>query len=942
MYFRLDYQNYIILFSAVVNLFFAGFIYLKGKRNLVNISYSIFTIGVVFWSLGMFMYRGTPDYGQVIFWSKFLYFASGSIPLSLLFFSLIFPDSKIKLNFLKIIFLFIIPAFFLIGSFIPGFIVKDIVIHRTSENEMFFGSGYNFWSFYLLFYFGASFYNLVRTYRRSKNIVKLQIKYILIGAVISVFFGALTNLVLPAIGNTSFGWLGQSFTIIMIAFATYAVVKFRLMNIRFFLTRGILYGLLVAMVATIFSLSVLMTASLFGTENQASRVAVSIVVSFIIVIFLDPVKSIFARITDKIFYKDRIDYQKLLQQASAVVSREIDLSKLAYSLSDLLATQLKVKEISAWIIKDQNWHCIASSIKNSKSFELSKELIKLIQDHQDIIVVEELIRNQNNLNFNIPYYQTLGLLIKEAESIGVEMVVPVYDEKKAMTAIFLFSAKSSGDLYNQDDINFLNVLTPQIATAIEKSKLYEEVQALNLELQAKVDARTKSLKEANLGLEQRNKFLIAMQGVTNMVSRTMDLKQVNQLIANSIATEFGYIGGILTFIDEKNNVLRIGAMTENEYSNEVVKILGQDPKNFVAEMQMKDLLGVKTVLSGQMNTSDKMSDFFSPPVEKAVIDQIQEKLGVKTIVGLPIFSEDKIIGIVHFLLAVEESKFTSLDRDTMIALADQIGIVSRNLRLYNNLQATNQDLQVANMRLRELDQAKSEFLSIASHQLRTPISALKGYLSMISDGDFGTVPPKISKVVKDLFESAARLARLVNIFLNVSRIESGRLKIEKKPLQIGDMIESVIAELHNESDKKGVKLIYKKPKPALALVAADADKLREVVLNLIDNSIKYTPKGQIEVSALVENDNMHFKVQDTGIGIDPEEAKNLFRKFVRASGAAQIHTGGSGLGLFIAQKIIKEHGGQIWVESAGKEQGSIFQFVIPMLGGEPNKEEMQS
>jgi signal transduction histidine kinase len=138
--------------------------------------------------------------------------------------------------------------------------------------------------------------------------------------------------------------------------------------------------------------------------------------------------------------------------------------------------------------------------------------------------------------------------------------------------------------------------------------------------------------------------------------------------------------------------------------------------------------------------------------------------------------------------------------------------------------------------------------------------------------------------------------------------------------------------------QKKLELVYEEPKKALPLINADSDKLREVILNLIDNSIKYTLSGSVKVSASVDNKDFRFVVKDTGIGIDPEEAKTLFRKFVRGSGVAQIHTGGSGLGLFIAQKIIKEHGGQVWAESAGKGKGSTFQFIIPIDGnGEMTK-----
>ncbi|MFA6252874.1 MAG: ATP-binding protein [Patescibacteria group bacterium] len=936
----MDYINIIILVVLILNILLGYFIYKNNKHASVNRSYLFVIVAIIFWGTGMILYR-LSDQANIVFLCKLLYvFATFTSP-AFLFFSIVFPEGG-KLNPKYIIF---VSVFFILINGMILFTDRIIFSAKTvvdGENIIYFGKLYILYVVYFFYHFFQAFYNLNSKIKKLEGLKKLQVKYVFSGYLLSSNLAFISNLLLPWFGIFTINWSGQVLTIFMVGFTTYAIVKYRLMDIRLVLIRSVLYGILVALFASFFAMVVFLSGTYLSRENQSGNAIIFVVTSLVIVLTLDPLKSIFARLTDRIFYKNRVDYQKLLQKASSVVAKEIDLAKFSLALVNLLSDQLKIRLISSLILKNGEWILIASSQLDSAPPKFNINFIQFIINKKELIIVEELIRDHSNISSEVPYYKILGNFIQEAENLKIEMIVPVSGEDGSLTSMLFFSAKSSGDLYSQDDINFLKILTPQIATAIEKSKLYEEVQLQKRDLQVKVDAKTKSLKIANVGLEQRNKFLTAMQAVTNKVGRTMDLKQINQMIANSIYSEFGYVGGVLSFVDERTNVLRIGAITESEQTKLVTQILGQDPKKFEAKLEAGYSLGVKTVLSGTRNDSDKMSDFFSPPVDKLVMDKVQEALGVKAIVGFPIFSEDKIIGIIHFLLAVEKSKVTSLDLDTMTALTSQVGIVSRNLRLYNNLQTTNQDLQIANMRLRELDQAKSEFLSIASHQLRTPISALKGYLSMISDGDFGPVTPKVGKVIKDLFESAARLARLVNIFLNVSRIESGRLKIEKKPLQISDMIDSVIAELHNESDKKGVKLIYKKSKPALPLVAADSDKLREVILNLIDNSIKYTPKGQIEVSAFIEGENFHFQVQDTGIGIDPEEAKNLFRKFVRASGAAQIHTGGSGLGLFIAQKIIKEHGGQIWVESAGKEKGSIFQFVIPVSGGEPNKEEMQS
>ncbi|MBI4066192.1 HAMP domain-containing histidine kinase, partial [Candidatus Gottesmanbacteria bacterium] len=181
-----------------------------------------------------------------------------------------------------------------------------------------------------------------------------------------------------------------------------------------------------------------------------------------------------------------------------------------------------------------------------------------------------------------------------------------------------------------------------------------------------------------------------------------------------------------------------------------------------------------------------------------------------------------------------------------------------------------------------------------------------------------------------LFESAARLARIINIFLNVSSIDSGRFKLDKTMVNINDLVESVNKELQVQAKGKNIGLIFK-PDKLLPLMYLDSDKIREVILNLVDNAIKYTPKGSITIETYQEGKEFHFKSMDTGIGIRPEDAKSLFRKFVRGTGIAQINTQGSGLGLYIAQRVVTEHGGRIWVESPGLDKGSAFHFVLPIM-----------
>jgi len=918
---------YPLLFTCVLSFLLAIFLLVRNSKSSLIRTWSGVSLGMTIWSFSLFqVIVSESNYGTIL-WNKILYVGAIFIPVFYNHFVLILLNindkhKKIIITHYIVGFLFLLVDIFYYSPLFFKYTSNEYGLNYWFNVSV--GPGYYIFLVFFAYLVIASFWYLIKNYRVLHGHIKNQARYVLIAGVVG-FGGGVTAFLPQLIRVYPFG---VYFVIFYIVFITYAITKYRLMNIRLILTRSILYGVLVGSVAAFFALSVLVVGEMIGGNTRTSKIITYIFTSFIVVVFLEPIKRVWARITDDIFYKDKIDYQQVLQDASNILAREIDLQKLLRETSILLADKLKIKEVSVLSSGNTGFNMVASSNPHKALFTVSRDFVDYARKANKIIVTEDLIRNLGD-SINNEYGVRDRNFIHEAEDFKAEMIVPVVEQDK-LNAIFIFSAKQSGDLYDQNDINFFNVFAPQIATAIEKSKLYEEVEQFNRELQAKVEERTKSLREANAGLEERNKFLATMQAVTNLINRTLDLKQVNQMIADSIAKELGYVGGILSFTSRNNQVLRVGAITNTTEAKKALGLLPQDPREYETLLTSDYNFGAKAFLSGKIIFSDKMSDFFSPPIDKITIDKVQEQLGVKTVVGVPIFSEARIIGVINFLLSVKQDRISSMDIETMTALTNQVGITSRNLKLYNTLQHANQELQEANMRLRELDKAKSEFLSIASHQLRTPISAIKGYLSMIIEGDFGQIPGPINKIVKDLFESASRLARLINVFLNVSRIESGRLKLEKAPLQITELIEGVITELKNEAAKKDLDLTFDKPKKVVPQVFADSDKLREVVLNLIDNSIKYTPQGSVKVSLDVDDKNLTFMVEDTGIGIKKEEVKSLFRKFVRGSGVAQVHTGGSGLGLFIAQKIIKEHNGEIWAESDGQGKGSRFKFVIPL------------
>jgi signal transduction histidine kinase len=246
------------------------------------------------------------------------------------------------------------------------------------------------------------------------------------------------------------------------------------------------------------------------------------------------------------------------------------------------------------------------------------------------------------------------------------------------------------------------------------------------------------------------------------------------------------------------------------------------------------------------------------------------------------------------------------------------------------------ELRVANYQLKKLDEAKSEFISIASHQLRTPLTVIKGYSSMMIEGSFGVVPDPIMSNIKKIYESNQRLITLVEDLLNISRIESGRLQFNFEVCQLEEMVGSVVEELKVNADNKNLFLVYDRPVDTLAAVKVDKSKLRQVLINLIDNGIKYTSVGGLTVKVVQDGRLLRFTVTDTGIGIAAEDMPYLFKKFSRGEGISVVHTEGTGLGLYVGKMMIEEQHGHIWVQSAGNGKGSVFGFELPIAEDVPD------
>jgi signal transduction histidine kinase len=262
---------------------------------------------------------------------------------------------------------------------------------------------------------------------------------------------------------------------------------------------------------------------------------------------------------------------------------------------------------------------------------------------------------------------------------------------------------------------------------------------------------------------------------------------------------------------------------------------------------------------------------------------------------------------------------------------EKIETLAKDLEGANaNLAQVNNDLAGANERLKELDQLKSEFLSLATHQIRAPLTAIKGYASLLLEGDYGTLTPEVTGAVNTIFQSCQNLVVIVNEFLDISRIEQGRMKYEVSEFDVKKVCEDTLNELMPNIEHAGLSATFSAEDKNFNW-SGDVGKVKQIVGNIIDNAIKYTPTGgSISLNLTQKSNKILVAVTDTGIGIDKQDIPKLFSKFSRTKDANKQNVIGTGLGLYVAKQMIEAQGGKVWVESKGKGLGSSFYIELPI------------
>jgi signal transduction histidine kinase len=295
------------------------------------------------------------------------------------------------------------------------------------------------------------------------------------------------------------------------------------------------------------------------------------------------------------------------------------------------------------------------------------------------------------------------------------------------------------------------------------------------------------------------------------------------------------------------------------------------------------------------------------------------RIGYRSMLVVPLLRESHLLGglVVN---RRSPGPFDPRVLELMKTFAAQSAMAIQNARLYREIEIKSRELETASRH-------KSEFLANMSHELRTPLNAIIGFSEVLGERLFGELNAKQSEYVTDIAESGRHLLALINDILDLSKIEAGRMELEAGEVELAKAIAQTLSLVRERAERRGIAL-SSAVDDAIGVVRADARKVKQVLLNLLSNALKFTPEGgRIDVRAVAFDDRVEVSVADTGVGIAAEDQEAVFEEF-RQVGASASRVEGTGLGLAISRRFIELHGGRMWLVSApGK--GSTFAFSLP-------------
>lgn len=602
------------------------------------------------------------------------------------------------------------------------------------------------------------------------------------------------------------------------------------------------------------------------------------------------------------------------KQAEATLKEEMELTSLLLALSESLSKAADIDQlmeavaISACRITEcETCRCYLWD-KEDREFQLSHEKGgkkewegRAEKLDASVSFIKKALEEKKS--FLIENTESFKELLDLFPSVHSAIVIPFV--KKEENLGFLLELFTAAHQFTEREQKILDGIGNEGSLAIERAKLYRESQDRAMELAQKIET-IKVMHEIDRSILSTMERQEILDTVVRMVAKVIPCEGAKVFILDKEKNGFVYQAGFGFIALAKGDFLPFGDTLCSE--------------------------AITTVKPKYVSNFSEISNL--PALEKKLAEE-----GFLSCITVPVIVKEEPIGIIS-AGSKRASAFSSENLSTLVQMAAQVAVALEHVRLLADLEEYSKtlekkvaertaELEVKNRELEELSKMRAEFISTASHDLRAPLTGVLGFAELLLRGKAEPLADKQRQYIQTIYQSGRDLLTIIEDFLEISRIDAGRLKINKEATNVVDWINRSMTSLEPLFNGKKITLAVE-IREGLPLIYADPNRFNQMLTNYLSNALKFTPEGgKVTVRAEQDGDFIKISVIDNGIGISPEDQQKLFQRFFQAE-ATKYGIKGTGLGLSIVKQLAEAQGGTVGMYSE-LEKGSTFWFTLPMF-----------
>ncbi len=655
----------------------------------------------------------------------------------------------------------------------------------------------------------------------------------------------------------------------------------RLPDIEVVIRHTLVYSVTIILLLLIYAGLVVASATLIERTALARTIFSPAVMALLIAFLFQPLREWVRRYTDHLFCRGCYDARQVLAESIQALGSKLDLHELLTYIVDTVARTMNAAQVTILLQENGNEYRVAAaqgiSQETQEGFALSPqaELVRWLAENKEALVLKKMRAAGDGERG-----ERLG---REVADIGAEVCLPLVRQETLMGVLTL-SGKRSGQSYSSQDIELLGLLASQAAVAIENARLYTRM------------AEDRSRQE-----------LLRLIG--RELSSSLDVELVMSNILQLTASSVGARYGSVMLLDENGAVAH--------------RILMRDLPPDEAEEVMS--LVIDKGLAGWVIRHREGAIVYDTARDPRWLHLSDDEKLIGSALVVPLSYRGQLMGVVS-LLHPDTNRFTAAHLAMLNSIARQAAIAVANANLFDNVRRQAEELAKAN-------QLKSEFLANLSHELLTPLNPVLGYIDMLLANMHGPLTTEQRNGLERARQNALHLKALISDMLDIAQIQASQLILVPTEFSVHDLMSDVAAATQVSAEAKGLAFAYTIAPDFPSTVVGDYGRVRQVVLNLVSNAIKFTPTGEVRMDVRRDGDRWVIAVRDTGIGIPENEYEHIFEEFRQVDGSATREYGGTGMGLSIVKKLVTMMKGTVTVDSE-LGVGSVFTVTLPIKSRE--------